>query len=118
MATRHSFGRSAESLAADYYRRLGFEVLACNYRRAGGEIDVVARRGALLVFCEVKARSSVRWGIPAEAVDGRKQVRIKTTAGKWLRENRPGRVSIRFDVVSVTVEEGRARLQHLPDAFY
>jgi putative endonuclease len=117
METRHSFGRSAETLAADFYRRRGFDVLACNYRRAGGEIDVIARRGSLLVFCEVKARNSTRWGIPAEAVDVRKQGRIRRTAGAWLKENGPGRVNIRFDVVSVTVEAGRRRLQHLPNAF-
>jgi putative endonuclease len=104
-------------LAADFYRRRGFDVLACNFRRAGGEIDVIARRGSLLVFCEVKARNSTRWGIPAEAVDARKQARIKRIAGAWLRENRPGRVKIRFDVVSVTVESGRVQLEHLLDAF-
>jgi len=118
MATEHKLGRSAESLAADYYRRQGFDISACNYRRAGGEIDVIARRGSLLVFCEVKARSSTRWGIPAEAVDARKQARIKRIAGTWLRENRPGRVTMRFDVVSVTVVGGRARLEHLPNAFH
>jgi len=92
-------------------------VVGRNYRRAGGEIDVIARRGSLLVFCEVKARNSTRWGIPAEAVDGPKQGRIKRTAGAWLRENRPGRVTIRFDVVSVTLDAGHRRLEHLPDAF-
>jgi putative endonuclease len=117
MATQHKLGRSAEGMAADFYRRRGFQVLGCNYRRAGGEIDVIARRGPLIVFCEVKARSSTRWGIPSEAVDARKQIRVKKTAGAWLRENRPGRVTIRFDVVSVTMEAGRRRLEHLPDAF-
>jgi len=117
METRHLFGRSAEALATGFYRSRGFTVVDCNYRRAGGEIDVIARRGSLLVFCEVKARSSTRWGVPAEAVDVRKQGRIKRTAGAWLRENRPGRVTIRFDVVAVTVEAGRPQLEHLPDAF-
>ena len=117
MATRHVLGRSAENLAAEFYRRRGFDVLQCNYRRAGGEIDIIARRGGVLVFCEVKARTSARWGIPAEAVDRRKQVRVKKMAGAWLRENRPGRVAIRFDVVSVTTTGGSARLEHLPDAF-
>src|ERR687891_474387 len=107
METRHALGRSAEAMAADHYRRLGFQVLTRNYRRSGGEIDLIARRGSLLVFCEVKARNSTRWGIPVEAVDVRKQGRIKRIAGAWLRENRPGRVKIRFDVVSVTVESGR-----------
>lgn len=117
MATRHSFGRSAEGLAADFYRSRGFDVLARNYRRAGGEVDVIARCGSLLVFCEVKARRSTRWGVPAEFVDGRKQARIKRMAGAWLRENRPGRVTIRFDVVSVMVSAGRVALEHLPGAF-
>ena len=118
MQSRHVLGRAAEGLAADLYRRQGFDILACNYRRAGGEIDVIARRGPLLVFCEVKARRSVRWGIPADAVDARKQARIKRIAGAWLGANRPGQVSIRFDVVSVTVHDGKVRIEQLPDAFY
>ena len=63
-------------------------------------------------------RRSVRWGIPADAVDGRKQARIKRIAGAWLGANRPGQVSIRFDVVSVTVRDGDVRVEQLPDAFF
>jgi putative endonuclease len=118
MDERHTLGRSGEDLAARHYRRLGFEVLGCNFRRAGGEIDVIARRDGVLVFCEVKTRRSTRWGLPVEAIDPRKQARIKKVAAVWLREHKPGRVALRFDVVSIVMTGGRAELEHLPDAFY
>jgi putative endonuclease len=117
MDARHELGRSGEELAARHYSRLGFEVLTRNFRRAGGEIDVVARRGRLVVFCEVKTRRSTRWGLPVEVVEPRKQARIKSVAAAWLRAHKPGRVSLRFDVVSIVVSGNRVELEHFCDAF-
>jgi putative endonuclease len=118
MDTRQVLGRSGEELAARQYRRLGFDVLACNFRRRGGEVDVVARKADVIVFCEVKTRRSTRWGLPVEAVNFRKQGRIKSAAGAWLRENKPGRVRLRFDVVSIVVDGDESRVEILADAFY
>jgi putative endonuclease len=117
MYARRVLWRSGEDLAASFYARRGFRILARNYRAPGGEIDVIARRGSLLVFCEVKARATERFGLPAEAVDRRKQARIKRLAGAWLSQNRPGRVTVRFDIVSVIVSGDRLELTHLPGAF-
>jgi putative endonuclease len=117
MHAQRALWRSGEDLAASFYTRRGFRVLARNYRAAGGEIDVIARRGSLLVFCEVKARATDRFGLPAEAVDHRKQARIKRLAGAWLSQNRPGRVRVRFDIASVIVSGDRLELTHLADAF-
>ena len=66
-----------------------------------GELDLVLCRDGEIVFCEVKSRRSNRFGAAAEAVDGRKQRRIRSLAAQWLEANgRRGRV--RFDVAAVT----------------
>lgn len=77
-------------------------VVARNWRCRAGEIDLIVRRDRLVVFCEVKTRSSDTFGTPAEAVTVSKQVRVRRLAGRWLAEQpaaRGGR--IRFDVAAV-----------------
>ncbi|HEX2293964.1 MAG TPA: YraN family protein [Actinomycetota bacterium] len=117
MHARSRLGRSGEDAACDLYDRLGFEVVERNYRSGRGEIDVVARRGATLVFCEVKTRRSEHWGAPAEAVDRVKQARLRRLAAAWMAERRPGSVDVRFDVVSVIVRGDEMDVTHFPDAF-
>ena len=117
MDARTDLGRTGEDAAERLYRRLGFRVLERNYRCRGGEIDLIARRGSLIVFCEVKSRQTDRWGDPSEAVRYGKQARLKRLAAAWLAERRPGPVDIQFDVVSVIVRRGRTEVRHIPDAF-
>jgi putative endonuclease len=77
-------------------------VLARNWRCRAGEIDLIASRDRVVVFCEVKARSSDAFGTPAEAVTAAKQSRVRRLAGRWLADQparRRGRV--RFDVAAV-----------------
>ena len=72
-----------------------------NWRVRSGELDLVLFRDGEIVFCEVKARRSERYGAAAEAVDRRKQLRIRSLAVQWLEASgRRGRV--RFDVATVT----------------
>jgi putative endonuclease len=80
----------------------GYEVVARNWRCAEGELDLVARRGRTVVFCEVKARSNRTFGLPLEAVTTAKQARLRRLATRWLREQATSRAGvIRFDVASV-----------------
>ena len=117
MDTRPALGRAGEDVAAAFYLRNGFRVLDRNFRCQAGEIDLVVRRGSLVVFCEVKTRSRTAHGAPAEAVDGRKQVRLRRLAGQWLAERRPRARDIRFDVIAVEAASNSLRVTHLPDAF-
>jgi putative endonuclease len=95
----------------------GFEIVARNARVGRLEIDVIARRGALMVFCEVRARSSDRLMTPAQSIDPRKVARVRTAAAQWLRAAKLGAVEIRFDVVSVLFDRPEGRLTHLEGAF-
>ncbi len=86
---------------ARWYRDAGYEVLDQNWRTKSGELDLVLARGDEIVFCEVKARRSERYGSALEAVDRRKQMKIRSLAAQWLRaHDRSGRV--RFDVAALT----------------
>jgi putative endonuclease len=117
MDARPGLGRRGEDLAVSVFQRLGFEIVQRNYRCKHGEIDLISRRGRVLVFCEVKTRRTDVWGLPAEAVDRRKQSRLRLLAALWLAERAVGRVEVRFDVVSVIVRPNRNEVTHIPDAF-
>lgn len=113
-----ALGREGEALAAAYYRRAGFSVLARNYRTRMGEIDVIARKGALLVFCEVKTRRSDAFALPCEAVTPAKQQRLVRAAQLYLSHLQGQEVYARFDVVEVLLAPtGAPRLHCIENAF-
>jgi len=103
---RGALGRAGEEAAAALYRRRGFSILARNWRCPAGELDLVASRGPLLVFTEVKTRSGSALGGGHAAVTWRKQRKLRQLAELFLALNglRPG--AIRFDVASVHVAPG------------
>jgi len=99
---RRALGRSGEAAAAAWYVEHGYEVLAANWRTAAGELDLVVGRAREVVFCEVKTRSSTRFGEPAEAVTQTKQARLRRLAAAWLGAAGGRRAAtVRFDVASV-----------------
>ncbi len=118
-AWRARFGRAAERHAEQCLKQAGMEVIERRYRRAGGEIDLVAvDADGALVFVEVKARRSDRFGTPLEAVDARKQLRLARAAAAFLRQYGHGYRSIRFDVVALLTDgRGRLRTEWVRDAF-
>lgn len=96
-------GEYGERRAAGWYVERGFEVVGRNWRDGrGGELDLVLRKGDLVVMCEVKARASDAFGGPAEAVTAAKQARLRRLAAAWLAAHQLGGVDVRFDVVAVT----------------
>lgn len=117
MDARPALGRSGEDAAVQLLEDKGFTIVERNFRCRAGELDVIARNGRTLVFCEVKTRRTDRWGDPSEAVGWRKQQRLRQLAALWLQAHRPGRVEVRFDVVSVIVGDRDVYVTHIPDAF-
>ncbi len=97
-----ALGRHGEDLVAVWYMDRGYEVLARNWRCAEGELDLVLRIDDVIAFCEVKTRSSSRYGSPLEAVDRRRMRRLRAAAGEFLALERPRRARhVRFDVAAV-----------------
>lgn len=101
-SARRLLGSAGEAAAERWYRDHGYQILARNWRRREGEIDLVAAKGRVVVFCEVKARTTDAFGVPAEAVTRTKQQRLRRLAARWLAETPAGRpASVRFDVAAV-----------------
>lgn len=105
------FGRFGEECAAQWYVEAGYTILDRNWRCRHGELDLVVAKGSTVVFVEVKSRSSNRFGSGAEAVDWRKQSRIRILAGRWLESAGATFDELRFDVVDVD-RRGTLQLHH------
>jgi putative endonuclease len=118
MRVKDAVGRFGEDVAAQFLHDAGLTILARNWRCREGEIDIVARDGEVLVFVEVKTRSSARFGDPAEAVDAVKAARVRRLAVRWLAEQDERYwPQLRFDVVAVLRGGGRPTVRHLEAAF-
>jgi putative endonuclease len=103
---RRALGQRGEALVAHWYEQAGYEILERNWRRREGELDLILGRGRAVIFCEVKTRTSNRFGAPVEAITRTKQQRIRTLAGLWLGESELRGRQLRFDVASVMIERG------------
>lgn len=101
MSSNRLVGDAGEGAVAGWYEKQGYAIVDRNWRVRSGELDVIARRGTTLVFCEVKTRRGNRFGSPAEAVTYAKQQRIRKLAIEWLRAHSERADVLRFDVASV-----------------
>ena len=118
MGAKDVLGRRGEDLAAEYLTEQGLVVLDRNWRCPDGEIDIVARDGAALVFVEVKTRRDLTFGPPEEAVIVGKRRRLRRLALQWLAQSTVRPDEIRFDVVSVLrPRKGPAMVEHVRAAF-
>ncbi len=115
---RHSLGRLGERLAAEHLERLGYRVIARNYRTRFGELDLVVCDDEVLVFCEVKTR---RGGDPWQSLGDAKRRQVRSMGRAWLGEarDRPRCSGLRFDAIGVVIDRDGAlvRLDHLEGAF-
>ncbi len=112
---KRTVGTKNETVAADFLAKKGYTILEKNYRNRFGEIDLIAKDGGVLVFAEVKFRSTEAFGDPMEAVGYAKQKKISRTALYYYAshgyiENAP----CRFDVVAIY---GDGRMEHMENAF-
>jgi putative endonuclease len=122
MRLKDALGRYGEDLAAQHLTDSGLIIIERNWRCPLGEVDIIAVDGPVLIFCEVKTRSSITFGTPAEAVTEVKANRIRRLAVRWLVENRDASgeywPELRFDVVSVLRRRGEPPVvEHLIGAF-
>ena len=110
---RHRQGLAAELQAIRYLESRGWTVVAHRFRAGRIELDIVARRGALVAFVEVKARRGGAFGTPFEAVTGAKRREMVKAARVWIdRHGLPSDV-YRFDCIGLA----DGKLDHLEDAF-
>lgn len=114
-----TLGSAGEAMAAESLQRQGWQILERSYRHRLGEIDLIARDGDTLVFIEVKTRTGIAYGLPAEAVNRDKQRRITQTALAYLKQKGWLDRRCRFDVIAVVwpSPEQTPHLTHYRQAF-
>lgn len=111
------FGQKAETMAARYLKKCGYKIIVRNHRTRSGEIDIIAREGETLVFIEVKARTSNRYGSAKAAVTPHKQRQISKVALAYLQMTDQSHIKARFDVVTVTQHQGAHKIDLIRSAF-
>ena len=114
---RKRLGEEGEARAADYLVRQGLTLLEKNFKTQFAEIDLIAREGDWICFVEVKTRSSLGKGIPAEAVTRSKQQKIILAAQYFLKKKKMANPRFRFDVVDVRFIDNKWQIRHIPHAF-
>ncbi len=98
---KRTTGTEYEKIAADFLVSMGYNILERNFRTRFGEIDLIAEDASVICFIEVKYRSSLRYGYPAEAVSPRKQQKILGVSRAYLAMKGLSGRSIRYDVVEI-----------------
>lgn len=117
MAQHNETGKQGEEEAVRYLRDQGYEIMTRNYRYQHAEIDLIAKKGKLLVFAEVKTRTNLSYGNPEEFVSYTKAKLVMKAAEHyifatgWLHD-------IRFDIIAVTLAGNELRIKHIEDAFF
>lgn len=112
MAEHNDLGKSGEKEAAHFLRANGFHILSTGYRFGRSEIDIIAKIDNLVVFVEVKTRSTEDFGYPEEFVSQSQWKRIESAANHWIHENKCDD-DIRFDIIAISKESG---FEHIEDA--
>ncbi len=115
---RKELGKLGEEWATRFLENAGMEILQRNFRIRGGEIDIIARDGKVIVFVEVKTCATDSFGEPETWVTLRKQKRIGYAALSYLQQNDLAESDCRFDVVTVQIKDGKAHFHHVIDAFW
>lgn len=94
-------GKVGEAKAQYFAKQQGFEIIEANYKNFAGEIDLIYLDGTTLVFCEVKTRTSEKFGLPREAVTRKKQQKIRLVASFYIKNCTQKYEHYRFDVMEI-----------------
>jgi putative endonuclease len=120
LSARGGTGRQAEELASQLLERAGMRIVARNWRRPEGELDIVADDGGTCVFVEVRSRTGSEQGHPLESITARKRARVIRAARLYLDAEPTSASGYRFDVVAVTFDPSGTdapEMIHIPNAF-
>lgn len=115
MFTTKMRGDAGETIAAEYLKGIGYEIIDRNYRTGLGEIDIIAAGEGYLIFVEVKTRLNENHGYGADAVNFRKRRKINEVASQYIKKFRLYNQAVRFDIIEVYTED--KRVEHIKNAF-
>ena len=117
MAESHELGRRSERMAAEYLKQRGYAILERNYRVGHKEVDLIARRGRLVAFIEVKARAGAGCGHPLEAITWSKRREVAYVARVWIAANGRSDLVYRFDAIAIIWSGNSPLIEHVPNAW-
>jgi putative endonuclease len=112
-----STGSRGEDAAAEYLKKLGYEILERNFRCRAGEIDIIAGQDGMIVFVEVKTRRRLDYGLPCEAVTATKKEHIRRVIRYYVMIKNLEKRALRIDVIEIFIKEGISYIHHIEDAF-
>ena len=116
MNKSHQLGRQGEALALEFLKHNDLSIIDSNWRWQKAEIDIIAKSQDILIFIEVKTRSSEKYGSPHEFVSEKKQTLMKEAAEAYL-ELHDLALEIRFDIISIILTKNKRKIKHISDAF-
>ena len=117
MAQHNQTGKEGEELAVKYMLENGYEILNRNWKYMQYEIDIIAKKGKTLCIVEVKTRTGNFFGEPEEGVSNKK-IRFLAHAADYYIQSKDINMECRYDIVSITMFNGRHELKYIEDAFY
>lgn len=117
MAEHNDLGKLGEELAVDFLEKNGYEILETNWTFQKAEVDIIAKKDAILAVIEVKTRSSLDYGLPQDFVKPKKIQLLVKAINEYVTQNNID-VDVRFDIVAIHKENNDLKLEHIEDAFH
>ena len=113
MYLRHEIGKIGENIATKYLEKLGYIIIERNFVANQGEIDIIARNEKELVFIEVKTRTNMQFGRPADAVNETKRKHLISTVRYYLYNKHLENEFVRIDVIEVYIFKNKFKINHI-----
>ena len=117
MSRHNELGKKGEEIATRFLIGKSYKILERNWRFGKDEIDIIAETEKQVVIVEVKTRSTAYFGEPEESVNDQKQRFLIRAADEYVNQKELDK-EVRFDIVSIIIEQGRQTIRHIEDAFY
>jgi putative endonuclease len=117
LSKHNALGVRGEILACEFLQKKEYAILEINWRFSHYEVDIIAKHQNVLIFAEVKTRSTDYFGFPESAVDKEKQQRLAKAADEYMEQNNL-EMDIRFDIISIIIKNEEPEIIHLEDAFF
>ena len=117
MNSKNAFGKLGEESAKAHLLKLGYEIIAVNWRVGHLEIDIIAKEAQEMVFVEVKTRNSSQFGNPELSVSKRKQNKLALAAEQFIHKFQ-FEGNCRYDIIAIVLNKSEKRILHIKDAFY
>lgn len=117
MAQHNELGKIGEDEACYYLIERDIHILERNWRGQECEVDIIAEDYGMIIFIEVKTRSTTNYEMPEDAVDARRMYRLSRAAEEYLFRNRLERNPFRFDIIALDGAAPPFRIRHIVDAF-